>query len=342
MNCPKCGSLLPDDSLFCQFCGVQLPGTVGPAENAPVIEAAAEAPVDGAEALRNGVSEECVEDAVSETVFPLDSPALKEPAAASGVAGSGPGHADGGEAAAGIKDWAWENPQKAKKARHSGLRLAVILALSLLVLVLLGLNVFQFLHNRPLLDRIPVLESELKTAEAENAAKDAAVSDSQKEIARQEETIAQLQKESAYWESEVSTKNKTISQMRDTIKELQKSSDGGEYKVKAEFYDELCSLLKADKLGYASSNFHSDKSVIVVRKDQRNRRFTLTANWNEGGTVSISYSSARPAAEVDFDNDSWQTSTPMTVFPDHPGVTSVTFSNDVDSKTFSVIIIVTD
>lgn len=77
----------------------------------------------------------------------------------------------------------------------------------------------------------------------------------------------------------------------------------------------------------------------MVNINERNRKFTLTANWSTGGTVSVGYSGK--AAAVFFDNDSWTTSTEMTIFPLQEGVTAVTFINDVDSKTFKVLIIVT-
>ena len=77
----------------------------------------------------------------------------------------------------------------------------------------------------------------------------------------------------------------------------------------------------------------------MVDKSETNRKFTLTANWTNGGTVSVDYSGL--SAFVSFDNDSWTTSTKMTIEPWREGVTAVTFSNNVDSKTFKVIIIVT-
>ena len=87
-------------------------------------------------------------------------------------------------------------------------------------------------------------------------------------------------------------------------------------------------------------NFKSDESVIVVRKNEKDRKFTLTANWPSYGYVDVSYSSY--AATVSFDKDSWSTSTKMTVNPHSVGATVVTFSNTVNSDTFKILIIVTD
>lgn len=94
------------------------------------------------------------------------------------------------------------------------------------------------------------------------------------------------------------------------------------------------------KLGYASNSFRASESIIVVGKNEKNRKFTLTANWANGGTVSVRYNSWSPSAYVDFDKNSWTTSTKMTIDPRKTGITVVTFSNSVNSQTFNVIIIV--
>ena len=70
------------------------------------------------------------------------------------------------------------------------------------------------------------------------------------------------------------------------------------------------------------------------------RSFTLTAHWSAGGTVETTYSGS--SALVSFDEDSWYSSTGITITPMRKGITAVTFSNSVDSNTFKVLIIVTD
>ena len=86
----------------------------------------------------------------------------------------------------------------------------------------------------------------------------------------------------------------------------------------------------------------STESVIVVDKNQKGRKFTLVANWPNGGSVSALEDSFFGSARVYFDEDHWNTSTTMTVVPRFEGITTVNFSNDVDSDTFKMIIIVTD
>ena len=109
---------------------------------------------------------------------------------------------------------------------------------------------------------------------------------------------------------------------------------------KSSYYDTICRELSYGNIGYAANNFRVNESVIVVDKNETDRKFTLTANWTNGGNVSVSYSGY--SAKVSFDNDSWTTSTKMTVKPKSEGITVVKFSNDVDSRTFKMIIIVKD
>ena len=145
------------------------------------------------------------------------------------------------------------------------------------------------------------------------------------------ETVATQTTKIEKLEKEVSTQKSTISSQKTKIASLEKKGD---------YFDTLCKELSTGNIGYAASNFKSNESVIIVDKNETNRKFTLTANWTNGGTVSVDYSGS--AAWVDFDSNSWTTSTKMTIEPWKEGVTAVTFSNDVDSRTFKVIIIVTD
>lgn len=110
--------------------------------------------------------------------------------------------------------------------------------------------------------------------------------------------------------------------------------------IKAEYYDEICKELSTGNIGYASDNFCASEDVIVLSKYETGRSFTLTAHWSAGGTVETTYSGS--SALVSFDEDSWYSSTGITITPMRKGITAVTFSNSVDSNTFKVLIIVTD
>ena len=129
----------------------------------------------------------------------------------------------------------------------------------------------------------------------------------------------------------VSEQKTTISKNLTKISNLQKKVDN---------FDDMCEALQYGNIGTAAYNFKADESIIVVRKNETDRKFTLTAHWGSGGTVSVSYSSN--AASVDFDKDSWSSTVKMTVNPRNIGATVVTFSNDVNSDKFKILIIVTE
>lgn len=129
----------------------------------------------------------------------------------------------------------------------------------------------------------------------------------------------------------VSEQKTTISKNLTAISNLQKKADN---------FNDMCDSLQYGNIGTAAYNFKADESIIVVRKNETDRQFTLTAHWGSGGTVSVSYSSN--AASVDFDKDSWSSTVKMTVNPRNVGATVVTFSNDVNSDKFKILIIVTE
>lgn len=143
--------------------------------------------------------------------------------------------------------------------------------------------------------------------------------------------IDTLQKRIDELELMVDKNNKTISRQARTITNL---------KSKADIYDEMCESLSYGNIGKGSKNFKVDESLIVVRKNEKDKKFTLTTNWSGQGTVSVSYSST--AATVDFDKDSWGSSVKMTVKPWRVGATVVTFSTDAKADPFKMLIVVVE
>ena len=158
-----------------------------------------------------------------------------------------------------------------------------------------------------------------------------AVSDTEQQLITANNTIEANTKKISELQNTISTQKSTINSQKTKISNLEDDS---------EYYNEIIRYAKGEDFGYAASNFRASTGVIVVDKDDDDYKFTLTANWTYGGTVEVNYSSY--VAWVEFDKNEWSTSTTMTVVPNYEGVCVVTFSNDVDSKTFNVLIIVTD
>ena len=151
---------------------------------------------------------------------------------------------------------------------------------------------------------------------------------SQKDL---KETNDFLSRKSAEQEEKIGALQNSLNQQSDTIDSL---------KGKSEYFDEICRLLALDNVGYASEYFNASESVILVDKDETGRQFMLTAYWEGGGDVSVSFYG--DSATVSFGQDTWYTSTPMIVNPLKEGITAVTFINDQTAEMLHVLIVVTD
>lgn len=143
-------------------------------------------------------------------------------------------------------------------------------------------------------------------------------------VADQQDTIQRQ-------ESEIYDQDRQIADLTGKVYELGITSG---------YYEQICDVLSSGKIGYAANNFRTSESVIVVSKNQTNRKITLTAYWSNGGTVSTDYSGS--SAYLSYDANEWNTSTTLTIEPQFEGLTTVTFSNNRDSDTFKILIIVTE
>lgn len=104
---------------------------------------------------------------------------------------------------------------------------------------------------------------------------------------------------------------------------------------------DICYYAQYNNIGYASDAFHTDKAVIVLSEDDYDETLTLTLAADTA--VTVSYDLEGYSADVSFDEDTWEgDTTTLTVSPLEKGVTLLSFYNDLNSETFSVIIIVTD
>lgn len=147
----------------------------------------------------------------------------------------------------------------------------------------------------------------------------------------QASVVADLEQQIKSKDATISTQKSTISTQKSKIAKLE---------VKADYYDDICAFLSGGNIGYAADNFKSSESIVLVGKTETTRKITLTAYWSSGGSVSTSNSNFL-ATGISFDNDNWSRTTTMTINPRSEGVSIITFTNDVDAKTFKIMIIVT-
>lgn len=205
--------------------------------------------------------------------------------------------------------------QSAKAQRKNKTKTILIFSIVLVSIIsLAALNIIQYVIHRGDQQRLTKAEASIKELNSAN-----------EELSRisseQENTIQNQQVIIDDQSSTLRTQDNTITSLRS----------------KAKTYDLISSALKSGNIGYASSNFNCSQSIILVKRGD-SKKITLTANWRNGGTVELNYSSN--AASVDFDQNSWAYSTTLSIKGNSAGVSVVTFSNNVDSKEFKIIIIV--
>lgn len=337
MKCPKCGFTLPEDSEFCQYCGARVirtseispadlqvekavaaPSEISLLEELPV-NAAADVPAQQ-ESVEASTEGSAVSPVLVVPEVDHDEEAPLEAAPPVGKEGKTPQYCT---RCGGLIDPVTKKCPGCGKRHFFAGEPIPILFLSLALVAAIGLNIAQFVIGQ---DRSKKAAELGQTVSAQEA-----IIDKQKiTISEREATISEQG-------ATIRGQEATISKQKNTIEDLESARQI--YKERADEFSLICRELQTGNLGYASNNFHADESVIVVSKSQENRKFTLTAYWKNGGTVRLDFSGS--SADVDFDKNSWTTSTPVTIDPRWEGVTVVTFSNNVNSERFKVIIIVT-
>lgn len=186
----------------------------------------------------------------------------------------------------------------------------IIASLAVLLSLSIALNIVQCIQSRATAETLAVQEDKIDEYD--------------KKIDALNDTISIQEGKIESQENSLESKEKVISSFEDKVRLI----------------NEICDELSYGNVGYYSENFRASESVILVKKYETNRKFILTAYWPNGGSVKVDYSGN--SAFLSFDNSSWETSTEMTIEPLKEGVTTVTFSNDINYATFKVIIIVTD
>jgi hypothetical protein len=173
------------------------------------------------------------------------------------------------------------------------------IAFSLAIIVLLGMNIYQYLANQRSIDGYKQQLSEKDTT--------------------------------------ITTQNSEISDLK--AKNTDLNAQVADYSFRATRYDTICNFYNNFNVGFASNNFRSSNSIIFLKALGPQKAFTLTVNFNGGATISVDYLGY--SAAVNFSESNWYGSTTIYVKPLIEGTTIATFSNDSNSQTFSVLIVVT-
>ena len=344
MICPNCNSQLPDGGFFCPECGMRIP------QNAAAVAAAAatEEPVNIAAAPV--YSEPMpVQPEVPSYVAPVpvqpEAPSYVAPVP---VQPEVPAYTP---PAAPVEPAKPKKEKKVKEKSASGKKGGVVVTVILVILLAaaLALNVWQYMNNGKSVEK---LEDQISANEKTLEENKTTIAKLEGDVAKGEKTIKELSDRLSSGSSETEALNAQISDLNAKLEDLQKDILDRDSVITeqsnlinalepfAQNYETILNELSGYNIGFAANHFSANRGAIVLSMSGKPKQFYLTANWPEGGSVFMDLSSY--AADVSFDNDSWDTGTTMTVTPYEPGVCVATFSNNIDDNVFKVLIIVTE
>ncbi len=192
--------------------------------------------------------------------------------------------------------------------------LALVISIILLVTVMGALIIQRFVYK----------ENE-KQYLSEISVKD-------REIADKKSSIDELETENVIKDTEIQSLNDQINELNEQVVDFEKDS---------ETLDAIISFLQSSNAGFASSNFKASDKIFVVEKYNSQTSFTLTCSFS--GNTTISTNTKGTAAKVTFSQSSWYGgSTKLYIKPNSVGTSIVTFSNNQNTQTFSILIVVID
>lgn len=105
--------------------------------------------------------------------------------------------------------------------------------------------------------------------------------------------------------------------------------------------DVILSFLQSSNAGFASSKFKASDKIFVVDKNDVQTSFTLTCGFS-GSTTVITRNSGSSANIVFTQNQWYGATTKLLISPRSVGTTIITFSNDQNTQTFKILIVVID
>lgn len=203
------------------------------------------------------------------------------------------------------KDAPKPKPERAKPKK--GGKTALVIIAAVLIAALAGLNVYQYAAfgstAQESADRIRQLEGEVSSKESE---------------------INSLHGQIDTLESEALSRENELSSLR----------------TRSGWLDEIAEFIDDYDAGYATDYFRASEALIVTTTADYLESFTLYTEYNLGMTVS--YETEGSSATLEFAEDTWGSSVELYVYPQSPGITVFTLSNDLYYDSFRVMVVVTE
>ena len=194
-----------------------------------------------------------------------------------------------------------------KPKKGGGGKLAFIIIAAVLIAALAGLNVYQY----------------------------AAFGSTAQESA---DRIKQLEGEVSSKESEINSLHGQIDTLESEA--LSRESEMSSLRTRSDWLDEIAEFIDDYDAGYATDYFRASEALIVTTTADYLESFTLYTEYNLGMTVS--YETEGSSATLEFAEDTWGSSVDLYVYPQSPGITIFTLSNDLYYDSFRVMVVVTE
>ncbi len=160
------------------------------------------------------------------------------------------------------------------------------------------------------------------------------------EITELNKTISEKDKAEEKYQSKIKSLNETIEVYNNSIKEYQTALSY--VNNKASLYNELTTECEKNlNYGYGADYFHVSKGILLLKKGGYKQDITLTTQFN--GHVQVTSHVNGKSADLIWKENQWSgDTTTLTVISSKTttGVTTVTFENDINNKTFELLIIV--
>ena len=168
------------------------------------------------------------------------------------------------------------------------------------------------------------------------AAAEENITEAEKNITEKESIINTLETDNASLEDKIKSLN---TQLNNQITESKKKISLLEKDSKT--LDVILSFLQSSNAGFASSKFKASDKIFVVDKNDIQTSFTLTCGFS--GSTTVSTRNSGSSANIVFTQNQWYgATTKLLISPRSVGTTIITFSNDQNTQTFKILIVVID